>query len=205
MNDARRKLIRRVPKNYLRTSETISMSVAGGTTYSLATDCQEPILFRYTSSSQEYMLERVASEREFFKLVYSASAAAGKPTHYVDLGRSSSTGPRQIRIFPTPDATYSVTHVYFKDPSATELTTSDLASAVPDIPSHLQDSLVAGTLWLFLKCFDDLAASAAAQAEFQACLIEADQAENEDQDEELSMRMGPVRNDTYAGNGIKLV
>src|SRR5688572_4284285 len=86
VNDCRRKLIRRLPKEWLRKSSSISV-VQGTTTYSLASDTQEPIVFRFTDDSNEYIITKVESEREFYQKVYSASAAQNRPAYYVDLGR----------------------------------------------------------------------------------------------------------------------
>lgn len=190
-NDARRKLIRRLPKEYLRKTSTISV-VQGTTTYSLASDVQEPLLFRYTSSNAEYIVRKVDSEREFYDLLYSASAAQNKPTHYFDAGRDNS-GYRQVILYPTPDASYTVNYTYYKDPSRTELTTSDLATEIPDVPSYLQDALVSGTIWLFLMTVDDKAAQDRAKADFMQDLIESDIAESEDQDSDLRFRFDVKR------------
>lgn len=187
MNDARRKIIRRVPKEWLRSTSTIAV-VQATTTYSLASDVQEPIIFRYTSSNTEYVLKKIDSEREFYQDYYSANASQDKPRVYIEISRSS--GSRQIQVYPTPDASYTVNYAYYKDPTATELTTSDLATAVADIPSYLQEALVEGTLWMFLKCFDDHSAADRAEKDFKTSLLEADIAEDQDRDGELSFRFG---------------
>lgn len=198
INDARRKIIRRVPKDFLRSTGTISV-VSSTTTYSLASDVQEPIVFRYSYLNNEYLLTKVESEREFYQEVYKANATAGKPSHYIELGLDSS-GYKQIQVYPSPDASYTVTYAYYKDPSTTELTTSDLATAVPDIPSYLQDALVEGALWLFLKGFDD-AAQLAAKQDFKESVVEADIAEDRDEDLELSWRIGSQALGRPSGTG----
>ena len=203
MNDARRKIIRKLPKEWIRSSSTISV-VQGTTDYSLASDVQEPIIFRYTSSNSEYIITKVDSEREFYQNYYSANASQDKPRVYIEISRSS--GNRQIKLFPTPDASYTVNYAYMKDSTSTELTTSDLGTTVADIPSYLQDALVEGTLWIFLKCFDDHAAVDRAKANFEKALLEADIAEDQDRDGELSFRFGQGDNDFRdPSTGIKLV
>lgn len=202
INDTRRKLVRNIPKEFLRKTSTVSV-VLGTTTYSLASDVQEPLLFRYTVNSVEHLMTKVPSEREFYDMVYSASAASGKPTHYFDAGRDAS-GYRQIILFPTPDASYTVAYTYYKDPTRTELTTADLGTEFPDIPSYLQDALVSGTLWQFLKCFDDKDAEDRARMEFDRDLLDLEVAEEKDLDFDGRMRFDINGSPDLGSNGMRI-
>lgn len=178
INDARREVVRKVPKEWLRKAGTLSV-IGGTTVYSLASDVQTPILFRYTSASIERFIELVESEREFYLNVYNASAAAGRPLYYTKLGPDGS-GNKQIQIFPTPNASYTVTYPYYKDPTGTDLTTLDFNTEIPDVPKWMHDCVWKGALYYFLKSFDDPAQEIAKQdydqslAELDASNIERD-------------------------------
>lgn len=187
INDARRDIIVLLPKSWLRKTSSFP-TVSGTTTYSLASDVQEPALFRYTTGGSDYLLIKVDSEREFYQKYYSSTAGNSKPQYYFDAGIDSS-GYRQILLSPTPDAAYTVNYVYQKDGSATDLSTSDLATAIPDIPNHLQGALWKGALYYFLKGFDD-PAQLVAKKDFQEALMDTEIAEERDLDTNLAFRWG---------------
>ena len=187
INDARRDIINLVPKGWLRTTSSFA-TVSGTTTYSLASNTQEPSLFRYTTGGSDYLLVKIDSEREYYQKHYSSVLANSKPQYYFDAGVDAS-GYRQILLHPTPDAIYTINYVYYKDPSVTDLSTSDLATAVPDIPSHLQGALWKGALYYFLKGFDD-PAQGIAKTDFNEALLDTDIAEERDLDTNLAFRWG---------------
>jgi len=189
LNEVRRQLVRRLPKQYMKstTDGTLTMSVANGVIYTLASDVQEPILFRFTDDNSENILQKVDSEKEFWQNIYSASAAADKPQYYVEISPDASKNKR-IRIFPTPDASYTVTYPYYKDPTGTKLTTSDLGSAIPDIPNIMFDVLWKGALYYFLKSFDDAQAAEQARRDYLEAAQEMDILDELDLDSDLAWR-----------------
>lgn len=186
INDCRRKIVRQLPKEYFRKTGTLSI-VQGTTTYSLASDVLEPLLFWFETGGALYHLTKVPTEKEFRQLVYDPNSSQNNPEFYFDAGRDSS-GYRQIVLFPTPSGALTVNYTYYKDPTRTELTTSDLATEFPDIPSSLQDVVTHGAMWLFLKCFDDVSAQDRAKMEFDRALIEMDIAEEMDLDDLPALR-----------------
>lgn len=185
VNDARRDLVVDLPKDYLR--KTGSFATSNGTgTYSLASDVQEPQLFRYTTGGADYWLTKVPSEREFYKLLYSSSISNNKPRYYFDAGLDTNKA-RQILLFPTPDATYTINYTYYKDPTATELSTSDLNTEIPDVPSYVQNALWMGALYYFLKGFDDKL-QGVAKSDFEQALQKSQNSEESDQDDDKRFR-----------------
>lgn len=201
VNDARRDIVKRIPKRYFW-KEGASLSVVQGTTnYDLASDVLEPIVFHYTSSSSLYILKKVDSDREWFATVYSPSAAQGKPSHYREVRKSD--GTKQIEVFPTPDASCTLENEYYKNPCATDLTTSDLATAVPDIPDYAKDALWKGGLYYFLKGFDDNAAQIA-KLDYEQCLMALDVLDESDQDSDMQFRFGLSPTTTNSVNSFKV-
>ena len=153
VNDGRREIITMIPKEWLLASS--SFDTADGTAvYSLDSDVQEPLVFRYTKDSSEYILYKIHDLRDFWEKHYSASQVNQQPRYFVEEERDGS-GYRQIRLWPVPDDTYTVDYNYYKDPTATDLTTADLNTEIPDIPGHLQDVLWKAALYYFLWGFDD--------------------------------------------------
>lgn len=201
MTEIRRQIIRQLPKEWLKTSETISMTVAGGTTYALSATCQESNMFRYTDDGSEYMIKKVASEKEFFEKYYDPNSAADRPAYYCEIGPSAKV--KQIRIEPAPDATYTVTHSYWKDPSGTKITTSDLSTTVDDIPDYTFDCLWKGTLYLFLKSYDDEGWKAAKQ-DYIESLIEADIADDRDLDGDVGFRFDAGDGYLHSEAGLRI-
>ena|SRR5579859_2007552 len=192
INDARRELIRFLPKQFLRKTSFITVSNPT-ITYSLASDCQEPLILHYTFQGVEYILKKIESEREFYINLYIFTQAQNRPFFYVDMGYDASKN-RQIQIYPIPDLNgpYTVNYTYFKDPTMTDLGTADLAIEFPDFPSFMQDAIWKGALYHFLKNFDD-PLQQVAKADYDASILALDIAENEDQDLELCIRWGMSR------------
>lgn len=196
INDTRRELVRRVPKRFFWKSATTPLSTsAGDYTYDLASDVQEPIRFFYTTGGADYQLTRVDSDAEWYDSVYSSTAPQGKPLRYRE---TNNAGTKAIEVAPTPDATYTINYEYYKN-VPTELTTSDLASEIPDIPDYLHDALWKGALAKFLKSFDD-PGEASAKADYALAVHEFDDAEEKDQDTDLCLRWpGRKPSNTYEG------
>jgi len=204
INDSRRDTIRLVPKDWLRKSAgTPITTVSGTSTYSLASDVQEPLLFRYTVGTTDYFLNKIDSEREFYQQTFGSNTANDKPRFFVDLGLDGS-GNRQILLFPTPDAAYVINYVYYKDPSKTELTVADLNTEIPDVPSYLQDVLWKGARYYFLMGFDD-AAQSIAKADFEQAKLDVEKADNMDLDSEMALRFGFQDIDRRSPSGIRIV
>lgn len=202
VNDARRELVRHIPKYYFRA--TASISVTSPTViYSLAADLQELLILHYTFNSVEYILTRILSEREFYENLYIFTQSVNRPYFYVDLGQDNNK-QKQIQIYPTPDTNgpYTVNYTYYKDPTMVELTVLDLATEIPDFPSFTQDPLWKGALYHFLKSFDDAQGMAIAKIDYDAATLAIDESEDEDMDVELSWRWGYARfpyNDPVTG------
>jgi hypothetical protein len=205
INDARRDVIKLVPKESLRKDATSPIAtVASTTTYSLASDVAFPIVFRYTSGGKEYVLAKIQSEREFFEKWYSANSSNNKPLWYLPLGYDGS-GNKQIRLWPTPDAVYSINYAYYKDPTGTDLTVSDLNTSFPDFPNYLQDAMWKGGLYYFLKGFDD-PGQGVALSDYEKAKVGDNIAENDASDEGLQFKFdldGKVAFNDSA-TGIKL-
>ena len=205
VNDARRELVRHIPKFYFRS--TASFVVSNPTVvYALAADLQELLILHYTFNDVEYILKRVESEREFYQTLYIFTQSTNRPFFYVDLGQNSSK-QKQIQIYPTPDTNgpYTVNYTYYKDPTQVELTTDDLNEEIPDFPSFVQDPLWKGALYHFLKSFDDAQGMAIAKLDYDKAVLEMDEAEDQDMDEELTWRWGFSRMWPYDPvTGIKL-
>ena len=190
INESRKEIIRKLPKLWIQspTDGTI-ITVQGTTIYALNADLQEPILFRYTDTTVERLIEKVDSQREFYKHIFSNSAAQDRPRHYVEIAPTAAE-LRQIQIFPPPDKVYTITYPYYKDPTGTRLTVSDLASKVPDVPNHLLDYLWKKALYYFLKSFDDNQAAEQALRDAREAMDDVEMAEEMDADTDLAFRFG---------------
>lgn len=192
VNDARRELIRFVPKQFLRVDATSPIIATNPTIlYSLAPDVQEPIVFRYTFQGVEYVLQRIESEREYYLTLFIRSQSPNRPFFYVEKGFDASKN-RQIEIYPIPDPVigpFTINYSYFKDPTRTELTELDLNIEFPDFPIYMQDALWKGALYHFLKQFDD-PGQGVAKADYDAVTMALEQAEDADQDLDLCIRWG---------------
>jgi hypothetical protein len=181
-----------VPKQFLRVDAASPLTLTYPTVlYSLDITVQEPIIFRYTFDNVEYVLKRIESEREFYLTLFIKSQSPNRPFFYVEKGLDTS-GRRQIEVYPIPDPVigpFSVNYSFYKDPTRTELTSADLNTEFPDFPSYLQDAVWKGGLYHFLKQFDDQL-GAVAKVDYDACRLALDEAEDSDQDMELTMRWG---------------
>lgn len=202
-NIARMDLVKYLPKRYLHKQASSALSLISGTaTYSLASDVMEPILFRYTHSNSLYLPTKVLSDREWYQLIYSPSQSNTLPKYYRELGATTGTIKR-IEFFPVPDQSLSCDYEYYKDPCATDLTTSDLASNIPDFPGYLCDALWKGALYYFLKGFDDPQA-AGAKADYDFAITTLNVMDESDQDSEVNFRFGRKPSEDMGNNGMRI-
>ena len=170
INDARRDIMLEIPRYWLRKTGTIRV-VQGTATYSLASDVLEPLFFWYTFNSSDFFLCKVDNEEDFRNYVYSSSATQADPTHYFDAGIDGSSN-RQIIVSPTPKQSLTVNYTYYKTATTSELSTSDLASAIPEIPSHLHNAVWKGGLYYFAKYIDNQALLALSKGDYGEALAQ---------------------------------
>lgn len=190
MNDARRDIIRKLPKHWLIVYATPIPTVVDQVIYSLEQPLQEPLYFIYTFQNVTYNLQKIESEREFYQTMYSPTVSAQLPRFYVELGPDPSTGNRRIQIFPKPDQVYTINYAYYKDPTQADIVTTNLNIQVPDIPIYLHDVLWKGTLYYFLKKFDDMPGQQRAELDYTEAIMQADTSENMEADAEMAFRYG---------------
>lgn len=201
---ARRDIISRLPKDWLKKSATVPLTCVPSTRpqcFDLATDVQDPIVFWYTVGTVVYKLKKVCSDYEWFSSVYNLSSSANKPYWYREIGPTTSQVKR-IEIFPIPDIAYSINYEYFKT-VATDMTTTDLNTEIPDIPTQNQDALQKGGLYYFLKSFDD-PAQTQAEKDYQISLLQVDKSDQEDSDTALSFRFGVEYREPRGSNGMRI-
>lgn len=175
--------------------------------YDLPTDCQEPVLFRYNFNGADYFLSKVDSEREFYLNIFGTTVAPNKPLYFFDAGVNTSTGARQVYIWPIADKSYTIFLTYMVDPSLTDLSISDLNSAVPYTPSYVQDVVWKGGLYHFLKNFDDVNGQATAKQDYEEAKQAMEIADERDLDSDIQFRMDIGRRLTdfrAPGTGIRL-
>lgn len=205
MNDARREIVRHLPKQDLRVATSFTCSPGTGT-YALASDANDLMYLRYTYNNADYFPKKVQSEREFYETVYSSQIANNKPRFYFYAGRDAS-GILSVTLFPTPDQAYVINYAYMKDPTGTDIGTGDLSSSIPSVRSVYHDTIWKGTLYHFLKNFDDPLQSVALK-DYNDALEAMDDGENEDIDDDLQMRFDNGRfnyGDSQTSTGIKLI
>jgi hypothetical protein len=189
INEAIRDVSKLLPKRYWFKQATVSLTVGvAGTpsTWSLASDCQEPILFHYTLNNSVYRLQKIDSDKEWIDRIWNVSQAVGQPRFFREIGPNSSTGYKQIEVFPIPDTSYTLNYEYYKT-KGTDLTTSDLASEIPTIPDHVQDAIEKGALYYFLKGFDD-SLQGIAKTDFEEAKISMEISDERDIDSDLRLR-----------------
>jgi hypothetical protein len=190
VNKAIRDLYKLLPKRFLWKQGTISVTLGVAGTpavYSLASDVQEPIIFHYTSSSLR-ILDKVTSDRDWIKGVWNPTTSVNKPQVYREIGPNSSTGYKQIELFPIPDASYTVNYEYYRT-KGDDLSTSDLATEIPIFPDLYQDAIEKGALYYFLKGFDDVA-QGMAMADFEKAKLALNIGDEEDKDADVAFGFG---------------
>ena len=194
INLCRRDVVTRLPKRYLRKTDVINI-VKGTTSYTLASDVQKPVLFRYTVDSTERFLTKVDSEQEFYRHVYSASATQADPTEYFEAGVDSSVN-QQIIVSPTPSTARTLNYTYLKTWAVDELGSAQLTSNIPQIPIHLHNIIVKGGLAYFLQMYSDPQLQLFMR-QYRDDLDFMDSYENESTDEARQWRLYPLKLKTF--------
>lgn len=184
INDVRRDLVKRIPKRWLWVNASVQLAFVQSTsTYSLVSEVQEPIHFWFTDGGQDFHLTKVSSDKEWFAKFYDSQASEDRPRIYRE---RITSGTKQIEVFPTPDASYSVNYEYYKFPTS-DLSTSDLSTALPDIPDYNHDVIWKGGLYYYLKAFDDPGQVMAKQDYLEATNA-SDISDERDLDEDVRFR-----------------
>lgn len=163
VNEAFRDVFKLLPKrNFWKTTTVAVTSGVAGTpaVYSLASDVQEPIGFWYSLNNSYYKLAKIQSDTEWMQSVWNPNEAINTPLYYRELGPNSSTGYKQIEIFPIANASITLNYEYYKTKSA-DKTVADIAAELTDIPDYLIDVVEKGAYYYFIKGFDDPAAEIA--------------------------------------------
>ncbi len=202
INEAIRDVVKFLPKRFWFKQGTIAVtSGVVGTPHvlSLPSDCQEPIDFYYVSSSAIYHLVKIDSDREWIRGIWNPAGSLGKPMFYREIGPNSSTAYKQIEIYPPSDASYTVNIEYYKT-KGTDLTTSDLASVIPDIPDYCLDVVEKGGLYYFLKGFDD-SMQGVAKGDYAEAKLALEVADEQNLDSDIRIRLVPS---TYKLPGFTL-
>ncbi len=189
-NESIRDIYKLIPKRYFWKQSTIA--VTAGTQgvpsfWSLASDCQEPIVFWYIWSpgNSQFQLSRVFSDIEWFHAVWNVNTTPYQPIYFRDIGLDTS-GNRQIEIFPSANTSLTLNYEYYiKKPA--DLLVGDLASEIPVIPDLYHDTIAKGALYYFLKGFDDNSA-AIAKGDYDAAKMAIEIADEQNQDGDLSLR-----------------
>jgi len=129
---------------------TISASSGGGATYSLADDVYELIYPSIRHDSTPYEPLQIITQQQYdnssLPLLLTAS---GRPRHAMLVKRSSTTGAWQLRLFPTPDASYTINYSYLGLPTQITSATADGTQLDYRFPRDLVDGLIHGAALMF--------------------------------------------------------
>lgn len=189
INEAMRDVVKLLPKRFWFKQGSIAV-VAGvaGTpaVYSLPSDCQEPIILHYTTSNQLYQMMKIDSDKEWIRGVWNPAQSTQRPMYYREIGPDTN-GYKQIEIFPISDASYTMKIEYYKV-KGTDLTVSDLSTAIPDVPDYCLDVIEKGGLYYFIKGFDDPGGPAAKMDYYEAKQA-LEMADERDADSDLTLRL----------------
>jgi len=191
INEAIRDVQKLLPKRYWFKQSTVALTLGVAGTpavYSLDSDVAEPIIFHYTSNSSLYVLDKIDSDREWMSQVWSPIQAVNLPRQYREIGPNSSTGYKQIEVFPIPNGSITLNYEYYKV-KGSDLTTSDLSAEIPNIPDSVQDAVEKGGLYYFLKGFDD-AAQVVAKSDYEESKLVMEVADERDIDSDVRLRFG---------------
>ena len=189
-NESIRDIYKLIPKRYFWKKGTIAVTAgAQGVpdVWSLASDCQEPIIFWYIWSpgNGQFSLSKVESDQEWFAMVWNVNTAPYQPIYFRDIGLDGS-GNRQIEIFPPANTSLTLNYEYYiKKP--VDLTTLVLSNEIPTIPDLYHDVIEKGALYYFLKGFDDTAAQIA-KGDYESAKLAIEMADERDLDGLLSIR-----------------
>lgn len=190
INEAIRDISKHLPKRFwhkIGTNIAVTTGVVGTpAVYSLASDVHELSILHYTNASSLVVLRKVDSDKEWFDHVWGPNAALGLPKLYRELGPASSTGYKQVEIFPVPNQNVTLSNEYYRTKGA-DLTTADLSTEIPTIPDWCQDVAEKGALYYFLKGFDD-PGQAIAFSDYQGAIKAMNEDDESDQDANLRLR-----------------
>lgn len=202
INEAIRDVAKLVPKRYWFKQATIAVTsgvVGTPAVYSLASDCQELILMHYTSGGSITKLTKIDSDAEWIQQIWDPAGALGAPRYYRELGPATSTGYKQVEIYPIADASYTLNCEYYKN-KPSDLTTADLSTEIPTIPDSVQDAVEKGALYYFLKGFDD-SLQMVAKKDYEDSKMEMEIADERDNDSDLRLRFNMGRGGLPPGFG----
>lgn len=192
VNECFWELALQIPKQAFRADGVVIPTVIGTEIYSLAGNTypvQELIAVHYPFQNQSYNLKKVESEREFWGSIFILSQGHTRPYVYCPWGFDANSPPvKQIRIFPIPDAVYTLNYSYYVDPSIITFTVADLPNQIPFFPSYLMRPLWKGALYYFLKGFDDQTMMGIAKADYDEARLKQNIAEDADLDSDLQFR-----------------
>ncbi len=189
INETCRELARLLPKRYWWTSSTLTTAIGTAGTHavlSLASDCQEPIVFSYTFNNVFYTLTKIDSDREFMRSVWNPVTTPNFPRLYRQIGPDAS-GNKQIEIFPMANQVYTIDYEYYKTRSIDRVI-EDLDSEIPDFPDWVQDAIEKGATYLFLKGFDD-SKTAEAFADYRLAKEALEESDEQNKDSDIRMRL----------------
>lgn len=190
INESIRDLVKLIPKRYWRktgSSISLTLGVAGTpAVYSLASDVQEPINFFYVDNNVLYVMEKIASDREWIRGIWNPANSVNFPRFYREIGADSS-GYKQIELFPIPHKSLTLQNEYYKT-QGSDLTTSDLSTQIPNFPDYVQDCVEKGALYYFYKGFDDQA-QVIAKADYEESKKALEFSDDQDKDLDVSLRL----------------
>lgn len=188
-----------LPRQAFRTDSIVNstdiVTVQGIDIYSMVGNpypVQELIIVHYSFNGNNYNLQKIESEREFWNKFFYQSASQNRPYVYCPWGFDSN-GVKQIRIFPIPDIAYTLHYSFYVDPTSIDFRTQSLTSNIPFLPTYLQFALWRGTLYYFLKAFDD-PGQTVALADYEKAKVRQDISEDADMDGDTQFRFDNMGN-----------
>lgn len=196
VNEAVRDVSKLLPKRYWFKQSTVALTIGtAGTpsTWPLAPDVQEPLLFHYTSNNSVYRLDKIDSDKEWIDQIWNVSQAVDRPRFYREIGPSVDEY-KQIEVFPVPNGSYTLNYEYMKS-KGSDLSISDISSEIPTIPDHVQDAVEKGALYYFLKGFDDPLGEVA-KRDYEESKLHMEISDERDVDSDLRMRWNMTRAST---------
>lgn len=190
INEAIRDISKHLPKKFwhkIGTDIAVTTGVVGTpAVYSLASDVHELSILHYTNSNSLVKLGKVDSDKEWFDHVWGPNAALDLPRVYREIGPNSTTGYKQIELFPVPSQNVTLSNEYYRT-KGSDLSTTDLSTEIPTIPDWCQDAVEKGALYYFLKGFDD-PGQMVALADYQASIKSMNEDDESDLDTDLRLR-----------------
>lgn len=190
INRAVRDVQKLLPKKFFKKSSTVALTsgVAGtASTWSLASDVQEPGIFHYTKNSSTTVLTKIDSDKEWFEKVWNPVTPVADPKFYREIAPNSSTFYKQIEVFPIPGSSITLNYEYCRTKDS-DYTVSDINSEVTYIPDYVQDLLEKGGLYYFLKGFDD-PMQKIAKLDYEESKLAFEMADERDLDSDVRLRL----------------